>query len=99
MNLLSKLIKFIANLFEPNKTKSTMDRDIIETIKNDFGKDSEIVAKKFEDYLKTDEWVSHEKVLRSVLKLAEGDISKIDKYLKMANADPRDVVMLADDKP
>ncbi len=99
MNLLSKLIKFIANLFKPYKTNPTMNRDIIETIKNDFGKDSEIVATKFEDYLKTDEWVSHEKVLRSVLKLADGDITKIDKYLKMAKGDPRDVVMLADDKP
>lgn len=76
-----------------------MNRDIIEAIKNDFGNNSEIVTSKFEDYLKTDEWVSHEKVLRSVLKLADGDMSKIDKYLKMANVDPRDVIMLADEKP
>ncbi|MCB9043635.1 MAG: hypothetical protein R2798_12050 [Chitinophagales bacterium] len=66
-------------------------------IRKSFGKSSDEVIRKFKDYSNGDEWVSHEKVLKAILKLSQGNIEKVDKYLKMARLDPRDVVMIADE--
>ncbi len=71
--------------------------DMEKEIRKSFGKSSEEVIRKFKEYSKGDEWVSHKKVLNAVLKLSNGNTDKVDKYLKMAKIDPRDVVMLADE--
>jgi len=73
-----------------------LDNDLIEKIKKEFGSSSDEIISKFIDSSKTREWIYHSKVLNAIIKLSEGDKTKVDKYLKMALIDPRDVVMLAD---
>jgi hypothetical protein len=75
-----------------------LSEKLINKIKLIYGEDSSQVLSKFEEYTNQKEWVSHEKVINAILKLSKGDILKVDKYLKMAKIDPRDVVMLADEK-
>lgn len=63
-----------------------------------FGQNSDLILVKFDEYCQLEEWISHDIVLKAILKLSNGDDSKVDKYLKMAKIDPRDVVMLAEDQ-
>lgn len=74
-----------------------VSKEIADKVQSMFGKASNQVLAKFEDYSKQVEWISHDKVLNAILKLSKGETSKIDKYLNMAKIDPRDVVMLAED--
>lgn len=74
-----------------------VSKEIADKVQSMFGKASNQVLAKFEDYSKQEEWISHDKVLNAILKLSKGETSKIDKYLNMAKIDPRDVVMLAED--
>lgn len=71
--------------------------DMEKEIRKSFGKSGDEVIRKFKEYSKGDEWVSHNKVLNAILKLSKGNTEKVDKYLKMAKRDPRDVVMIADE--
>jgi hypothetical protein len=73
-----------------------IDNELISKIKTMYGALGDEVISKFETYAKSDEWISHTKVLNAVLKLSNGDISKLNKYLELAGIDPRDVVMLAE---
>jgi len=66
-------------------------------IRKSFGKSSDEVIRKFKEYSKGDEWVSHKKVLSAIVKLSKGSPEKVDEYLKMAKTDPRDVVIIADE--
>lgn len=74
-----------------------VSKEIANKVYSMFGKASHQVLAKFEDYSKQEEWISHDKVLNAILKLSDGDPSRIDKYLNIAKIDPRDVVMLADE--
>lgn len=73
-----------------------VSKEIANKVHSIFGKASIQVLSKFEDYSEQEEWISHDKVFNAILKLSEGDISKLDKYLNMAKIDPRDVIMLAE---
>jgi hypothetical protein len=75
-----------------------IDKKLIEEIKYTFGPSSDQIIEKFNEYSKRREWVSHSKVIAAILKLSEGDVSKIDEYINKAKVDPRDVVMYADEK-
>ena len=70
--------------------------DIIERIRADFGNSSTeamttiVEALNKSDYLKTD------RVIRSIIFLAEGDLINLEKYIEAATVDTRDVMFWAE---
>jgi hypothetical protein len=73
-----------------------LDRELKDKIILIYGSSSKEIISQFEDYSKGNELISHSQVINAILKLSDGNILKIDKYLDMAKTDPRDVVMLSE---
>jgi hypothetical protein len=74
-----------------------INKELENRIKKDFGESANQAIIKINNYLNTPEWINHEKVVYAILNLSNKDINKLDKYIKIAMSDPRDVIMLADE--
>lgn len=74
-----------------------LSKELLNKIKSIYGNSSDQIISKFEEYSKKEEWISHNKVLNAIIKLSKGDVTMVDKYLDIAETDPRDVIMLSDE--
>ena len=74
-----------------------LSKELLNKIKSIYGNSSDQIISKFEEYSKNEEWISHNKVLNAIIKLSKGNVSMVDKYLEIAETDPRDIIMLADE--
>ena len=74
-----------------------LSKELLNKIKSIYGNSSDQIIFKFEEYSKREEWISHNKVLNAIIKLSKGDVTMVDKYLDIAETDPRDVIMLSDE--
>lgn len=72
-----------------------MSPDIIQKIKLDFEDNSPAALEMLENY---EESVGP-RILRSIVKLAEGDLEQLKEYMKAAIIDWRDVIFWAEEKP
>src|ERR1043165_2024085 len=71
------------------------DRALDRIIQRDFGNNFQEVKQKLE-FIKSDTPKGKNRLSAAVLKLANGDLTKIDSYLKICNNDFRDVVSKAE---
>ena len=85
--------------FHRNKNKMSviLDESLVEEIKSIYGNNTQDILNEFIQYAQRPEWVSHDKVIRTIIKISNGDLEKTIYYLNIANRDPRDVLLLANE--
>ncbi len=77
--------------------KIELSDNIKSFVTQEYGADSSEVIELRRNYVQKPEWISHEKVIYSILKLANGRKSELIRFLRSAELDPRDVIMWADE--
>ena len=84
-------IKFLGN-----QPVAEISKEILEKlIRRDFPESYKIVKQKL-DLIKSDSLKGQNRLSAAVLKVSNGDLSKVDSYIEMCNSDYRDVISQAE---
>ena len=79
-----------------NQPVAEISKEILEKlIRRDFTASYEIIKQKL-DLIKSDSLKGQKRLSAAVLKLSNGNLSKIDSYIEMCNSDCRDVISQAE---
>jgi hypothetical protein len=70
--------------------------DIVAKINNDFSENADKATAMLKDAFKNAEYLKTDRVIRCIVFLANGDLTALDKYIKMAINDTRDVMLWAE---
>src|SRR5688572_9472571 len=70
--------------------------DIHKRIESDFGNNASEVVKLIHEATTKTNYISSDRVIRCIIFLAEKNLEKLQKFIKMASVDPRDVMMCAE---
>lgn len=82
--------------FLKNQPVADISKEILEKIiRRDFPENYKIVKQKLE-LIKSDSLKSQNRLSAAVLKVSNGDLSKIDSFIEMCNSDYRDVISQAE---
>ena len=76
----------------------TYATDISDKIKSDFGDKAADAFTILDQAIAKTEYLNHNRIIRCILILAEKNIDKLKKKIKIAEYDPRDVMLLAEYK-
>jgi len=72
------------------------NEDIIQRIKSDFKDLADTVIAILQESISKTDYLKTERIIRCIIYLAHGDISKLRKYIDNAIFDPRDVMLWAE---
>lgn len=76
----------------------TFKEDITKRIKIDFGLKSDEVFERFTNAIKKTEYLSTDRVIRSIIFLSKGNLQELNRYIDVATFDTRDVMLWAEYK-
>ena len=71
-------------------------KDILKKIDNQFGKDNGEIKRKLQDFIKRNKYFSNPRIIRAILYLSNGNEIQIEKYIKQAEIDWRDILLWAE---
>ncbi len=74
----------------------TYNDDIIGRIKNDFGENAVKATTMLSDAISKVEYLKTDRVIRSIIFLAKGNLTDLNKYIETATFDTRDVMLWAE---
>ena len=74
----------------------TFKEDITTRIKIDFGIKSDEVFERLTQAIEKTEYVSTDRVIRSIIFLSEGNLQELNRYIEVATYDTRDVMFWAE---
>jgi hypothetical protein len=78
------------------KEKMTFKEDITTRIKIDFGIKSDEVFERLTKAIEKTEYISTDRVIRSIIFLSEGNLQELNRYIEVATYDTRDVMFWAE---
>jgi hypothetical protein len=76
----------------------TFKEDITKRIKIDFGLKSDEVFERLTNAIKKTEYLSTDRVIRSIIFLSKGNLQELNRYIDVATFDTRDVMLWAEYK-
>jgi hypothetical protein len=74
----------------------TFKEDITARIKIDFGIKSDEVFERLTKAIEKTEYISTDRVIRSIIFLSEGNLQELNRYIEVATYDTRDVMFWAE---
>jgi len=74
----------------------TFKEDITTRIKIDFGIKSDEVFERLTKAIEKTEYISNDRVIRSIIFLSEGNLQELNRYIEVATYDTRDVMFWAE---
>lgn len=74
----------------------TQATDIINRINSDFGDKASEATKFIEQAILDCDYLNHARIIRCIIYLADKNIDDLNKYIKAAKEDPRDVMFWAE---
>ena len=74
----------------------TFKEDITTRIKIDFGIKSDEVFERLTQAIEKTEYISNDRVIRSIIFLSEGNLQELNRYIEVATYDTRDVMFWAE---
>lgn len=76
--------------------KWAFKEDISRKINNDFGENSAKASDLIQDAIKNTEYLKTDRIIRCIVFLSKGDLSKLIKHIEVATQDPRDIMLWAE---
>lgn len=76
----------------------TFKEDITKRIKIDFSLKSDEVFEQLTNAIEKAEYLSTDRVIRSIIFLSKGDLQELNRYIEVATFDTRDVMLWAEYK-